>query len=248
MTRLRLHWLGLLLLGGCHHSKSEKRPGASASAKASAGPPHAAALVTPAAYAKPLVVPHTTGAIRCDGEASEPDWRHALRTGSFKDPRTGTVGRPYSEARFLWDDKNLYVLFYAGDDDIHATVKKHDAPLYLEDAFSLKVRPQRGALYDLDFSANGTTSDARELGARRLDPKWESHAVVGVDCDGTLNDRHDEDEKWLVETRIPLASLGIHGRAGTPSRCASSAATRRSPDLADAACSHRHTSRPGWSR
>lgn len=218
MTRPGPNWLMLLLLlGGCSHHHASKGAHARAAGKVPAAVASARhrTTVAPASYTKPLIVPHTTGPIHCDGKASETDWHRALRTGPFKDPRTGKVGRPYSEARFLWGAKNLYVLFYAGDDDIHATVTKHDAPLYLEDAFSLKLQPQGGALYDIDFSANGTTSDARELGGGKLDPKWESHAVVGVDRDGTLNNRSDQDEEWLVEARIPLASLGIQGRAGS---------------------------------
>lgn len=216
MTRPVLSWVGIgvLLAAGCTRHSHSTAKSTKVHALASAAAKKPAAKATAAAYVKPLIVPHTGVPIHLDGRASESDWRHALRTGPFKNPKDGTVGRPYSEARFVWNKKNLYVLFYAGDDDIHATVRKHDAPLYLQDAFSLKIRPEGGPVYDIDFAANGTDSDARELPGGKLDPKWESHAVVGVSRDGTLNNTHDLDEEWLVETAIPFASLGMHARPG----------------------------------
>lgn len=172
-------------------------------------------LLAKAAYRPALLVPHTTGPIHCDGRAEEPDWRRALRSHAFRDARTDRVARPYSEARFLWDDSNLYVLFYAGDDDIRSSTKKHDSPLWMGDAFSFKIRPDATArTFDIDFAADGTTSDAREASGGALDAAWESHAEVGVDTDGTFDDAHDEDEEWLVEARIPLVSLGAQGVPG----------------------------------
>src|SRR6266700_3539553 len=65
------------------------------------------------------VVAATSGAIKIDGELSEPDWN---RIG---DPQTFVAGgyeaRPYSQVRFLHDAENLYVGLYAADQDIRST-------------------------------------------------------------------------------------------------------------------------------
>lgn len=162
----------------------------------------------------PLDVPHVSGPIKIDGELDEADWKRAARTGAFVD-RAMAEARPNSDARFLWDDDALFVALYAADQDIEAKVKEHDSPLWLEDSFSIRVVPEGSTShYLIDVSAAGVISDARELASGALDPKWESGmtAKVDIDEDETLNDPSDEDEEWVVEARIPLASIGV--RAG----------------------------------
>jgi hypothetical protein len=153
--------------------------------------------------------------LHLDGELDEPDWITAARTGAFVDER-GLDARPFSEARFLWDDHDLHIALYAADDDIEARVATHDGPVWIDDAFSLRLTPEpdTGAHSLIDLSALGVVSDAREQGGRR-DSAWESGVRLGVDRDGTLGDRSDEDEEWVVEASIPLASLGLAARPGT---------------------------------
>jgi hypothetical protein len=43
-------------------------------------------------------------------------------------------------------------------------------------------------------------------------------ARAAVDLDGTTNDPSDEDEEWVVEAAIPLASLGLAARPGATLR------------------------------
>jgi hypothetical protein len=76
-------------------------------------------------------------------------------------------------------------------------------------------------VYTLDVSVLGTLADSACTGdvgegsdARRCDPTWASHAVVAVDRDGTLNQLGDNDEEWVVEMAIPLASIGIDAARG----------------------------------
>jgi hypothetical protein len=164
--------------------------------------------------AEVLRVPAATGPIKPDGEIDEADWPAAARAGSFVDAR-GEDARPASEARFLWDQDNLYVVLYAADDDLRARVTAHDGPVWLDDAFSLRLSPEPGAATFLfDISAAGVVTDARLGEGGRRDVSWESGVTLGVDRDGTLNDPRDEDEEWVIEAAIPLRSLGVTAAAG----------------------------------
>jgi hypothetical protein len=119
-----------------------------------------------------------------------------------------------STVRLVWHGEELYLLLYAADNDIRATVTLADAPLWQEDAFrlafSLPGDPRARVIY---VSPIGTLTDAYVKGDV-VDTSWQSGARVGRDVDGTLNDPRDDDEEWVIEMAVPFASLGIHGAAG----------------------------------
>jgi hypothetical protein len=55
----------------------------------------------------------------------------------------------------------------------------------------------------LEVTPRGALADA--LGADRA---WDSGTRVACDTDGTIDDPRDDDEEWVVELAVPLASLG----------------------------------------
>jgi hypothetical protein len=196
--------LAALATGGCKPSEGKPAPSGSASA---------AAVV---AAAKVLEVPRTSVPIKLDGELDEPVWNAlSVRSGPFVDA-TGAEARPYSDARFLWDADNLYISLYAADDDIRANVTAHDGPVWIDDAFALRLTPDASGAtaYAFDISASGTVTDLKRVRGSNDDLAWESGIKVGVDRDGTLNDPSDNDEEWVLEAAIPLRSLGLDPQAG----------------------------------
>jgi hypothetical protein len=164
----------------------------------------------------PLRVAHVTNPFKLDGELNEPVWNAiAGRTGPFVDT-TGGEARPYSDARFLWDDENLYLGLYASDENIQASVTAHDGPVWIDDAFTLRFTPDApGApTYQIDISASGVFTDVKKVPGGKDDATWESGMKLGVDKDGTLNDPHDQDEEWVIEAALPLRALGITPKPG----------------------------------
>jgi hypothetical protein len=199
--------LGACGAKGCGRGAPSGAAASSSAARAAGAPPSV------------LAVPRAGSAITPDGEFEEGTWVSAARTGPFVD-RAGAIARPYSDARALWDDKNLYLTLYAADENVQVRTKEHDAPLWLDDAFSVRLvplpagapagpPPDGATAYLIDVAPNGTTTDVREGPGGTRDPSWESHIVVGMDLDGTINDPHDEDEEWVVEAALPWSSLGV---------------------------------------
>lgn len=160
-----------------------------------------------------LRAPRVTTPIAIDGEVLEPTWRDGLgSTGVFP----SVDGRPMndSSAQIAWDETNLYVLLYAADANITATIKTPDAPLWTEDSFRLAFNvPGESRARVLSVSPLGTLSDAYESGGA-TDPSWQSGVRLAHDADGTLNFPGDDDEEWIIEMAIPLASLGVTGGVG----------------------------------
>lgn len=174
-----------------------------------------AAVALPAARAPATVtlsVPRARDPIVIDAELEgKKVWE--ADTGNTKNLRdSGGRGMvPYTEAKARWGDGKLYLMLYAGDLDLQGQVRDGDGPVENDDAFHLELGA--GAeVRTVSVSVLGTVADAlctRAATGRACDPRWQSHAVVAVDRDGTLNKVGDNDEEWVVEMALPFAALGI---------------------------------------
>ncbi len=150
------------------------------------GPARRVATTSPA-----LVLPQVAAAIRCDGELDEMAWRTPARTGAFVDA-TGGEAAPYSDARFLRDDRYLYLALYAADEDIRSS-----------DEFIVELSSARGRA-TLHFTAAG-----------RVSPTI-AGSTVSVDLDGTRDEPSNDDEEWVVEAAVPMTAIPF-GRDGAVS-------------------------------
>jgi hypothetical protein len=182
----------------------------------------ALAIASPETPARPrtLKVPRTTRWLVPSGHFDVGFWGSAVNTHTLLDAQ-GKGAVPVSEARFLWGDGQLYVAFYAGDLDLEVRQKAHDGPLWQDDSVTLSFFTEDQKKRMISASPTGVLadaicpSDAKNWGDSRCDVRWESHARIGVDLDGTLNQLGDFDEEWNIQFAIPLRSLGAPAAAGT---------------------------------
>ncbi len=170
-----------------------------------------------------LRVPRAKTAPVLDGELTETVWVDgAVRTGPFLESggaSSTSLARPYSEARFAWGDGQLYVGLYASDEDIRATHDAADGQVWRDDSFRLAFHddPPNAREYLFDVSALGVLADGiRGSGSpsAAVDYTWSSHARIGHELEGSPNDPTNNDEEWVIEIAIPLASLGKQGVRG----------------------------------
>ncbi len=161
-----------------------------------------------------LHVPRVGTAPRIDGELDEPEWTNAPgRTGGFIAP-DGSAARPFSEARLLWDEKNLYIALFAADEDVEVAKVEHDGPVWTADSFGLVLTRSDGWTRTIDVGPSGTLTDGASSPGKPIDYTWQSGAQVATDIDGTRDDTSDRDEEWVVEMAVPLAGLGLTGKSG----------------------------------
>jgi hypothetical protein len=186
--------LTCVALGGCNS-------GSCSSAKADAIRTEARAADGP--QDRVFVVPRAKGAISIDGDLDEPDWKRAARTGPFRATAGNEEARPYSEARWLSDGRDLFVALYAADQDIRTQGAV--------DRFVLDLAPSAlaAAWLRLSISAAGAIESSRVSPTGARVGEWESLAVAAVERDGVPDDPTDEDEEWILEVKIPIASLGL---------------------------------------
>lgn len=155
-----------------------------------------------------LRVPHAAAPVVLDGDNDDPGWLATpgpARTGPFAS-EDGAPARPYSDARILWGDGDLYVLLYAADVD----VRSH------EDAFRLTFScgSHDVSVRVVSAFADGTLKDVARGAQGEVDRTWRSGAHVSREIDGTIDDPSDTDEEWSLEMAVPLASLGMKGEPG----------------------------------
>ena len=146
------------------------------------------------------------GVIKLDGKLTEKEWADAPSTGDFVRTMDGQASDQKTEAKLLWDDKNLYVAFVNDDKDIWTTLDKHDDKLWTQEADEMFIDADGdGKTYvELQVNAKGATFDSFLPTYRQNQNDWDSGMKAGVNIEGTLNKRDDEDKRWTVELAIPL--------------------------------------------
>jgi hypothetical protein len=154
------------------------------------------------------------GNIRIDGRLDEPAWRKAdsLKVSFLLEPKDAE-NRSATTARFLWDDKYLYVAFECEDCDIWSYSNKSDDQLWRGDVAELFVKPSTStrAYYEFVIAPNGAMYDARYpsrgAGGYWRFKGWSSKANVATAINGTDGDVGDDDRGYIVEMAIPLAAF-----------------------------------------
>lgn len=155
----------------------------------------AKSCATPAAPAAPacpvevLVAPHAVHTPTLDGEGNEHDWLEATPTPAWN-AADGGQGRPHSEGRATWNSEALYLLLYAGDEDLEP-----------EDFMGATLTGGNGKPVTFAVSPTG-----------KIDGPYGIQAAV--DRDGSLSDAGDDDEEWVVEVAVPWSMLGRADEVG----------------------------------
>jgi hypothetical protein len=157
---------------------------------------------------------------KLDGKLDDAVWAAAPSTGPFVNTLTGGPVSPAmkTEAKLLWDKKNLYVAFDNTDDDVWTDLTKRDDKLWTEEADELMIDADgNGRTYiELQVAPNGNIFDTYLPTVRHyedtVDPKlkpfsWNSKMTAKVHVDGTLNKRDDQDKGWTVELALPLEDV-----------------------------------------
>jgi len=155
---------------------------------------------------------------KIDGKLDDAAWAAAPSTGPFVNTLTGGPAPIQTEAKLVWDKKNLYVAFQNADDDVWSDLTKRDDKLWTEEADELMIDADgNGRTYiELQVAPNANVFDTYLPSPRRyedtVDPKlkpfsWNSKLTAKVHVDGTLNKRDDQDKGWTTELAIPLEDV-----------------------------------------
>jgi len=155
---------------------------------------------------------------KIDGKLDDAAWATAPSTGPFVNTLTGAAASIQTQAKLLWDKKNLYIGFDNTDEDVWSDLTKRDDKLWTEEADEVMIDADgNGRTYiELQVAPNGNIFDTYLPNVRRyedtVDPKlkpfsWNSKLVAKTQVDGTLNKRDDQDKGWTAELALPLEDV-----------------------------------------
>ena len=159
--------VALLLLAGCSRLSCAEAP-----------PPASRVVEVPRTPLPPRKVPPLLNGER---------WSISYHADPFVDAHG--LKQPHTHLQFMADDTNLYVGYYAADEDLRTKPRPTDPRGSVGDRFTLKIGPMEIVLNP----KGGTVPPGVEL---------------ETDVDGTVDVSNNEDEEWLEQLSIPWALLG----------------------------------------
>ncbi len=144
------------------------------------------------------------GPIAIDSRLEEPDWARAERLRDFVISTSGRRAPLDVDARMLWDEQALYVMFDVEDYDIVSTFTQRDDALYTEDVVELFLDPNGdGKDYvELEVSPNGVLFDALFPSYRKALERSKRWNLPGLRAAVATHD-----EGYRVELRVPFDGL-----------------------------------------
>jgi len=174
-----------------------------------------------------LTVPRRSqdAVVNIDGVLDEPVWEQAGRTSAFVHPTTGKADPQLpvqGHVRVLYDAEALYLGFEVSDVDVRGgfSADEEDPHLWTGDTVELMIDPDGDGdgrdYYELQINPQNLVFDSAfdSYNQPRGGPNrpfghesWRSAVTSAVRIDGTLDDKSDHDGGYVVEARLPFASL-----------------------------------------
>lgn len=176
-----------------------------------AGTPAAHALAGTSLQPQSVIAMRLTGPISFDGRLDEPDWKAAPALGRFWEdyPKARTPAPEHTEARFLYDDRYLYVglrMHLTKPLKLRKPFVRRDKVNSSHDYVQVYLDPQGSGQTSTLFRVNarGTQTDGVQdeaKGTESTDPdfRWEARSAISGDG-------------WTAELRIPFTTLRVSRR------------------------------------
>ncbi len=162
-----------------------------------------------------LAIPQNDIAITIDGDLS--DWNTINYTPYFVLHDKNTASTQKTRAKVIRDDQNLYFAFEVEDQNIVGTNQAHDAKLFsTDDLVEIFIDPDGDGQNYIEFGVNayGNVYDYVIVCPSLSCGGWKdnqgfkiANLEVGTSVVGTINNSSDTDTKFLVEIKLPFASL-----------------------------------------
>lgn len=148
--------------------------------------------------------------IHLDGRFDEPIWQRLVPATGFiqREPRIGEPSQNETEARFCYDEENLYVAVRCFDSDPDRVVKRlsrNERDMYSGDTFAIFMDPRHDHRTGVKFGSNpsGMREDSIRYNDYLRDNSWDGFWWVEARIDSL---------GWTLEYRIPFKNFRFQDR------------------------------------
>lgn len=159
-----------------------------------------------------------SGAIKLDGDLSDPAWKEAQVLRDFAVFWQHRPARSKTTARLLWDDEHIYFASEMEDVDLYADIDQRNGMTWTNDVFELFFKPDKARLTYYEFQVNALNTQLELFlpsrgagGFQRFARSTKFGIESAVKLQGTLNNWRDRDTGWSVEGRIPWTAFEASG-------------------------------------
>ena len=152
------------------------------------------------------------GFVNIDGDVYDSVWKTVPWSDFFNDIEHPLKPEPYLQTRMkmLWDDNYLYIAAELEEDNIWASLYKHDQIIYYDNDFEVFIDPggEGKNYFEIEVNAFETILDLflekpYHMGGK-ADLDWDAEGLKkAVKHYGVVNDTAIDDIKWTVELAIP---------------------------------------------
>jgi hypothetical protein len=162
------------------------------------------------------IIYKTDKPLNIDGKLDERTWQKADWTNDFVNITGDSTNPPpqQTRAKLLWDKDYLYIGIQLKEKNIWATMTKHDAPLYLENACEVFIDPDEDTQHYLEFGMNALSTTYDLLlpkpyrdGGHPISAYNIRGLKAEVSVDGSINDPNSDDVQWTAEIAFPIKAL-----------------------------------------
>jgi hypothetical protein len=182
------------------------------------------ARLTPAKHGpRKYKVHRLASAMPIDGSWDKPQWQkiEAIEIGNYMGKKP--AHRPPTQAKVLYDDKYIYVIFRVQDRYVRAVAQDYHGPVWkdscVEFFFTPGEDPSRG-YFNLEVNCGGTAlfhyQKAPKKDARPIDVADMQQIEIAHSLPKIVEPEIAEPTTWTIEYRIPLALIEKYCPAARP--------------------------------
>lgn len=163
--------------------------------------------------------------MQIDGKWDKPQWRdiQAIEINNYmgETPKF----RPSVQAKMMYDDKNLYVIFHVQDRFVRCITKDYNGPVWEDACAELFFSPDislPGRYFNLEMNCGGTPLMHYNLIPRKESKQLEVDDIKKIEIAHTMPQIIDpemtEPVTWTLEYRIPLVMLEKYSQVTRPKK------------------------------
>ena len=164
-----------------------------------------------------------TGSMKIDGNWTKAEWKN-ITAIDIKNPMGDKpIFTPSVQAKMMYDDENLYVIFRVNDKYVRCMVTGINGPVYEEPAveFFFSPNPEYPARYfNLEINCGGTPlmhyNDFSNKQRTPLDEGDINKVEIAHSLPQVVDPEITEPVTWTIEYRIPLDMLGKYSKIILP--------------------------------